>query len=328
MPIKWIIGQAGTGKTTSTLNAVSKMKDIIFLGYTHTAVNNLKEKDHDNHPPSSFMTIHKKLQLPLDDYVFHKNIKFPSIVIIDEFSLIPIKLMELLFTYAKKYNNSTFIFIGDMLQLPAINPESPPLCDMTLPSLAITLKQAYYIISFINSSVYRFDEYQKGEKKILKTNYRSTTDVLKLLDTRDIIITPVNEIDSFDIVLSARYKYLKMMYKTTGYKVQTRIGWSGDDKYVLTENIDEEHLNGDVVDISYVREKDLFPKQVMPLNYSSVHKAQGKGWDDVVVILDGMDSVMLYTAITRAKKRVRFVAFNDYTIDWTLFDVIKQLVYK
>ena len=40
----FILGEAGTAKTTTIINTISNIDDFICLAYTHSAVNNLRSK--------------------------------------------------------------------------------------------------------------------------------------------------------------------------------------------------------------------------------------------------------------------------------------------
>jgi ATP-dependent exoDNAse (exonuclease V) alpha subunit len=51
---------------------------------------------------------------------------------------------------------------------------------------------------------------------------------------------------------------------------------------------------------------------LLPHNFLTIHKAQGLGFDKVVVILDDMFEItMLYTAMTRARKELKFILYNN-----------------
>lgn len=58
---------------------------------------------------------------------------------------------------------------------------------------------------------------------------------------------------------------------------------------------------------------------ITPTRLLSIHKSQGMTIDDVIIDIDDLfDAAMLYTAITRAKKRIRFYTSSENPVD-TLF---------
>jgi hypothetical protein len=131
------------------------------------------------------------------------------------------------------------------------------------------------------------------------------------------------------VIISSEYSILSDVlqksneFSQTGYP--TKIGTTKSNKCILNETVDDDFLNGDVVEITKVYpEFDMveitnFNKQtlsipydkLLPYNFITVHKAQGRGYDNVVLILDSLFEItMLYTGITRAKKNIKFIIFN------------------
>ena len=101
MILKFIIGSAGTGKTTTLINSVNACNgSAVVLAYTHSAVNNIRERLNKpaeelnlNSSVEAVETLHKYFQIDFDNNV-HKTKDFTKFIFIDEFSLIPLKLFD------------------------------------------------------------------------------------------------------------------------------------------------------------------------------------------------------------------------------------------
>ena len=128
--IKFVLGKAGTGKTTSILHSLIELnKSVLCLAYTHSAVENLRNKCENksvsNENQWVFKTIHKYLKLPINKIIYRKiaDYEIYDYIIIDEISLIPLDIINILFNLSNYFINTKFIFIGDLLQLPSIRKE-------------------------------------------------------------------------------------------------------------------------------------------------------------------------------------------------------------
>lgn len=184
-----------------------------------------------------------------------------------------------------------------------------------------------------------------GHKLVLTKNYRSDTAINniieKMLDDPDEykhhIFNDWDHIDEY-VVLSSRYELLKKVYgvkRRPGiYLFNTRLGpilANRGDKMILTENLTTDFINGDIVTVvgrNTIRKQhstqtyvfsDSDPQSMytsyiplLPHNFLTIHKAQGLGFDKVVVILDDMFEItMLYTAMTRTRKELKFILYNN-----------------
>ena len=91
--IKFILGKAGTGKTTSILNSLKNYESVLCIAYTHSAVENLRSKS-DKENQWVFMTIHKYLKLPINKIIYRKLKEYEryDYIVIDEVSLIPVPI--------------------------------------------------------------------------------------------------------------------------------------------------------------------------------------------------------------------------------------------
>ncbi len=86
---------------------------------------------------------------------------------------------------------------------------------------------------------------------------------------------------------------------------------------------DDKHTHADQSSLIYISRiedgtNSYYP--ILPANMITVHRSQGKGYDNVIVCVDNLfDICMLYTAVTRARKEVLFystvaISRNDYVL--------------
>lgn len=137
------------------------------------------------------------------------------------------------------------------------------------------------------------------------------------------------------------------------YEINTLVGkikFSDGDFLLLTEILSRDFLNGDIVKLyknnSYYEIVNLNsdePKKLLldksniypllPLNYITIHKSQSLSLNKVLVILDDLFEItMLYTAITRAKKSIKFTCLNKLPIEklklyTNAFNKLKSIIY-
>lgn len=384
--VKFILGEAGTAKTTYLIKIIEELnkqnKKIACLAFTHSAVNNIKNKTNIKTP--TFKTIHSFLGIVPNangGYIRNKrccNFDY-DVIIVDEFTLIPLDIFNLLLseTEVKK-----IVIAGDLLQLPP--PDSYEFVNEELfkedafASVETDILTAIKIAKHLSQTAFNSDWFKNSNRAtgsrcssilILQKNFRNGSNVKKILDSSlncenfeefnviDLknVIKLVN--DGY-IVISSKYCLLKKINTKcqqskmkTSDGILTPIGLiDSKQELYLTENIDANFSNGDVVKIVDIGEDNieilkenikikLKPNQenvypLMPLNFYTVHKAQGKTFEKIVVVLDDMFELsMLYTAITRAKDDVKFVCFNQAKAFKEIkeqnkaFNLLKQIVY-
>lgn len=363
----FILGEAGTAKTTSIINAIVNLNDFICLAYTHSAVNNLYTKyiKHPNHNENfvdNFKTIHSYFKINIDKYgqeIFrlNQNLDLPTYIFIDELSLIPLHIIEFIYTILN--NNSSVLsdkkiiltFVGDLLQLNPINIEKH-LIDINnfkiLENFESNFQESLLIANHLSNNIFSTKHYRNGNKMILSKNFRSNDNVIKILND---VLNDINNINNHRIklknidkyikekytILSSKYEFLEYIYSTLDvqktFKLKTLIGelyYDNNDKLLLTSNLNEHFTNGDIViikhetddiikiyknEFEYTFEADLKKYPLLPLNMLTIHKAQGLTLKRVIVVLDDLFEItMLYTAITRASKNVRFLLLSKQNI--------------
>jgi ATP-dependent exoDNAse (exonuclease V) alpha subunit len=389
--ILFIIGEAGTAKTTRLMATAQRLLDdqktIICLAFTHSAVNNMYRTLHElngtSPDKSLFKTIHSYFKITPENKIRSYNLirNDPDYILIDEFSLIPLDLVNLIFNSCK----SNIILAGDLLQLNPISEKRSIKIELfenvELPGYNTDMYSSLLIASHLSNNIFSTEQYKTCNKVILTENFRSNSCVMKTLNkllnytpemsTKE-ILENLNDIQIFDLnseelktyitnnnptIISSQYKHLSKVYMSLEkpieykYAFNTKIGqtyYTDGTKFMLTKNITKQIHNGDIItmigenNFAYNNKKIIIEPEdgelpLLPLNYISIHKAQGRGYDNVVVILDDLFEItMLYTAITRAKKTINFVLLDkdinkfkdNYIKIVKSFNLLKLLIYK
>jgi ATP-dependent exoDNAse (exonuclease V) alpha subunit len=402
--IKFIVGKAGTAKTTTIIDTVTKLvkdhpfKKVAIIAFTHQAINNIKLKLKEREQEQTdckfdkvvTKTIHSYFQLvPGEEHEYTKRaIQLPDYLFVDEMSMIPDQLMKIIFKLVSNQTKTRcqLILVGDILQLNPINLERKPI-DTNLMSkikdFDCTFTEALLIADHLSNNVFGYSQFpkmiedkpvmtltrsykqmpqQSATKMILRKNFRNNTAVNSIIE--DMLKDPANytkyvfsdwnHIDDY-VVISSKYSTLKEVYaktKHTGvYLLNTLLGYVSckiGDKMILTESVDKDFVNGDVVEIisnntirsinceepktySFIGVKCL---PLLPYNYLTIHKAQGLGFDKVIVVLDNLFEItMLYTAMTRAKVDLKFILLNPEELERlkiyaSAFNKLEKLIYE
>jgi len=167
----------------------------------------------------------------------------------------------------------------------------------------------------------------------------------------------INEyVDKGYIILSSKYVYLEQLYSMLNiqkqFELNTEIGkisYNNNDKLLLTTNLNEHFTNGDTViirqesneivkiiknEFEYTFELGTKKYPLLPPNMLTIHKSQGLTLNKIIVILDDLFEItMLYTAITRASKNVKFIVFNKQNLKKLKlynksFKKLQQIIYN
>ena len=364
--IKFVLGKAGTGKTTtilhsleglcpkvpqelreqSSLNSLLNFNSVLCIAYTHSAVENLRSKS-DN--KFKYMTIHKYLKLPINKIIYRKLKEYERFdyIIIDEVSLIPLNIIDILFNLTNYFKETKFIFIGDLLQLPCINKDKkllnigpkalkkyPGFKDVICP-----LDNCLKLVLYLNDTIYFNEYFMNSDKMILTYNYRNNEYVQNIINELINVfyneelkknikkyIININELYNYKdyVKLASRYKYLKTLYSVSNIMkddekcVNCKIGEifiKNGDILVANENIEDMDLvNGEEYIIENVDDELLMfnIKKFLPYNYLTIHKSQGKTLEKIVVCIDDLFEIsMFYTALTRAKTDIKLISLKS-----------------
>lgn len=355
--IKFILGKAGTGKTTSILNSLKIYDSVLCIAYTHSAVENLKSKSNNNFKGTEskknhwvFMTIHKYLKLPINKIIYRKLKEYERFdyIVIDEVSLIPLNIIDILFNLTNYFKETKFIFIGDLLQLPCINKDKKllnisPKALKKYPgfkNVITNLEDCLKLVLYLNDTIYFNEYFMNSDKLILTYNYRNNDFVQSVINELIYVFYPeelkenikkhminINELYIYKdyVKLASRYKYLKTLYSVSNIKkdneksVNCKIGEifiKNGDILVANENIEDMDLvNGEEYIIKNVDDELLMfnIKKFLPYNYLTIHKSQGKTLDKIVVCIDDLFEIsMFYTALTRAKTDIKLICLGGF----------------
>ena len=188
--IKFVLGKAGTGKTTSILNSLKIYDSVLCIAYTHSAVENLKSKS--NKKQWVFMTIHKYLKLPINKIIYRKLKEYERFdyIVIDEVSLIPLNIIDILFNLTNYFKETKFIFIGDLLQLPCINKDKKILNIKqkylknypNFKDVVSNLEDCLKLVLYLNDTIYFNEYFMNSDKLILTYNYRNNEFVQSVIN--------------------------------------------------------------------------------------------------------------------------------------------------
>ena len=280
----FILGEAGTAKTTTIINTICNLDDFICLAYTHSAVNNLRSKyvrnqNHNSEFINKFKTIHSYFKINIDkngQEIFRSNLdlNLPTYIFIDELSLIPLHIIEFIYSALNynlnllKYKKIIITFVGDLLQLNPINIEKRMInIDKfkSLKNFKSDFHESLLIASHLSNNIFSTDYYQKGNKMILTQNFRLNDHVTKILNEVLMDYSNVNKymikskninkyVDKGYIIISSKYIFLEQLYLKLNiqkeFNLYTDIGkisYNNNDKLLLTANLNEHFTNGDAV---------------------------------------------------------------------------------
>lgn len=379
MVIRFIYGMSGCAKTTTALKLLNSGLTFRCIAFTHSAVNNLRDmysKMYSNKLTADelstyFMTIHKFLRIRVSENyanIKRPHIELPECVIVDEFSLIPLDIIDMLFELGRT-TSCAFVFVGDFIQLMPIatirQPISLNLLQSEFSEIPLTFNEAIRIADHLSNSVYTSSAFQSAKKLVLLHNYRNGSHVCDVLN--DALnghfkphIIQFNRIKEYVadgyVVISSMYVHLERAYGYSGqfanhveqHTRKTRIGYITidiDDQLVLSESIEgTDYMNGDVVSVMSLGEMNYItvvkPMSepisidamiVMPHNFITCHKAQGRTIPRVLLVLDDLFEItMLYTSITRASEDIKFIKFKyqPNEADLNAFKHMRDVIYR
>ncbi|HRI77266.1 MAG TPA: AAA family ATPase [Alphaproteobacteria bacterium] len=327
-----LAGYAGAGKTTIAkyIAEAIGIEDVIFCAYTGKAANVLREKGCTN---SS--TIHGAIYTLINDedlkprFILDQEspVKFAKLVIVDEYSMLPEEIIDDIEKLAKKV-----LYLGDPFQLPPVHGECPLNPDFFLEEIH---RQA------LESPIIRYATDVRAGKQLKfvdlpEFHYAPRASMsADAYEQADQIIVGYNKTrTAWNERFRQKLGLNQSIYPVAGDKlICTRnnhelglfngmIGYAKSDSYIEATQqlrLDFEDFKGlEVWDGNFrgAAQPDRAFRKLDRFDFAyaiTCHKSQGSEFDSVLVYNQpiGSDAVerqrWLYTAITRAKKKLTLV---------------------
>ena len=344
--IKVIYGGAGCGKTQrlveEAVKAEAEHKTFIILAPTHSAKHNLFERfEKLEHPLSKelFKTTYSYFHINWEknDVIGPKN--FYDIVFIDEFGLIKKELFKKMMSALNVVkNNIKVIIAGDVVQLSPIYEEKVYISTTRLNKYYE--KVPSYITEHDYKSLFSLKYIRDATKDLLKHNYRSDSNVLKIIHSifyeKDLSVVKTITlskvvyliINKGYVFISSKYELHDLVYKTIVSQLPNKIiikdlAFYEGASFMVVENTRQVH-NGDILKFVKIEQKKVILKKdddteiewdnnfkITPAQLLTSHKAQGLSIPKVIVCIDDMfDISMFYTMCTRAMSDLKFFTYK------------------
>lgn len=336
--ISIITGGPGTGKTY-TINRIVKELEKRHFSYCLTAPTGKAADRMSQMTQRETSTIHRKLGLTISEYI-EPNVIEEDYIIIDEFSMIDLKLAKILFENVS--DNTRIVIVGDVAQLPSVE----------IGNILNDLIESKLIKTTKLSRVFR----QQQKSGILENSYN-------IIDEKDINLS----YDDFRFIKSDDIDFIQDYIMKNYDKDTTQILCSqhggalgtdvlnlllqnkqnedeqifniGDKVIQTINNYDLGIFNGNIGTIEEIRQEvnlgelqtiikvnfenvnkiieyDNSNSKELELAYAlTIHKSQGSEFDKVIIPIVSSDEFLLnknliYTGITRSKKEV--VLIGDF----------------
>lgn len=353
--ISLLTGGPGTGKTTVTksivkgINRAYPEKKVVLLAPTGKAAKRIQEVFEGQ--DIEIETIHLFVGWGFEECKMYKviqNIQDTDVIIIDETSMVSVDVLSRLFEYINTAKTK-LIFIGDSDQLPAvgtgdlindlktmgvyeehlyINYRS----DDAIISNATRLKQGDFHLQtgdtfeFIDINSCIAKELLSKEMAYGEDNEITLTPYRKLSVNGNVI--ELNHLIHNEKYGDRRRDFLngyclgeRVIFTKTNYKRKYFNGDTGTLDGVCTVKVNKQTVDAYRVTLSDGRVVKVTDENDFELAYAiTIHKSQGSEYDIVNIYIPEYSSFitreMLYTAITRAKAKVRL---------WTTIDIYKRI---
>lgn len=349
--ISVVTGGPGTGKTTVMKAVVNAAKDngysIKLCAPTGRASARLKESC--GYPASTIHRAIGVRCIGSDNLaaVYNEsNQLVEDVIIIDESSMIDLEMFVKLFRAVK--TGGRVIFVGDPDQLPSVSPgkvlfdliESGVIQEYRLNTIhrqkggSSIVDNAYAVLHVSDDAKLSLTEDSSFAIESFSDHEELVTRVLQIFQREYDVSCPYN----LQILTSTRKGDLgkdavnQAVCNMLPGRLDGKAGFALHDKIMMIHNsYDEEcrYMNGDIGIVDSVAEggvyasgiarKRIYIRNMFDVDYAyaaTIHKSQGSEYDHVVIILDAdypgmLHKDILYTAITRAKKKVTILYTGD-----------------
>jgi len=335
-PVAFMCGEAGTGKTYQIVSLIRHLQshrdkiDIYIAAPTNLAAENVRNKLPDDFPADRAMTTHRFVgpRTRIDKTKF-------NIIIVDETSMLGGNLLLKIFEKLSYYRQWRVLLTGDWRQLRPVN--NSPVFRILLDKykdLTFSLLKNYrsddLIIKNARRCLARADDIMSEQDKItniamlaefdIGSNFQIQPSILDIppadLQSNSLVITYRNR----DAARLATLLHDKINPSTTAFKKNGKL-WKTGDRILcaINDTVRDIYNNSQCKIIEFLDDDNVlvdYQGRRVPLNYNefinghviTIHKSQGQEADLIIIYLphdeEGYERDLIYTAITRAKKRV------------------------
>lgn len=344
--ISILTGGPGTGKTT-TINEVCNCLDKLGKKYFLAAPTGRAAKRITESTGREAKTLHRLLEYKPRGIFgsFLRNENYPlwtDYVIVDESSMLDVYMLNNLIKAIKA--GTSIVFVGDINQLPSVSMGSV-LMDMKDSGKVEVFELTEVFRQSLESAIVK-NAYNIQNNKPLEINdtdfifkkissYEEVRENLLNLNFEYQILCPMRVGELGTIKINQLMQELKNNSEETQFYHSGRL-FKVNDKVIQCDNdYNKEVYNGEVGTIIKMDAEHCFVEYTnnnpsiikyklnelfeVDLSYAiSIHKSQGSEADNVVLIVDGnkdfLSKELIYTAVTRAKKKL--VLLSTYDLDF------------
>lgn len=347
--IKIITGGPGTGKTTTINGIIEAYKilnpysEVVLCAPTGRAAQRLKEST-----GHEAFTIHKLLEYkPFGKEISHKDANNPidaNFIIVDEFSMIDIKIMSIFLSAVK--NHTLICFVGDTAQLPSVEAGNVMHDLIKSKKVDVFMLDAIFRQNETSNIIINANKIKNGQTDLVTGDdfeiyhLENEIDVLTQLQC---ISEEIDYTDKFATQILSSTKKHEIGTYSLNKNMQSLINDSSkkmvfgnnvfreNDKIIMTQNnYTSGYYNGDIGTIIEICDdclKLLINEEIVTLtrkDYTdinlayaiTIHKSQGSEFPVVIIVLpkrprNMLERNLIFTAITRAKDKVIILTENN-----------------